>query len=757
VKRILAATVWFAGGLASVNAADLQDHWAFQPVRRIEPPAVRNAAWVQTPIDRFILSSLETNKLEPSPPASREQFIRRVTLGLIGLPPTPEEIDAFVNDTSPDARAKLIDGLLASPRYGERWARHWLDLARYAESDGFEHDAARPHSWRYRDYVIKSFNDDKPFDRFVREQIAGDALWPDSPEALTATAFHLLGPDMVDSADQVQRRFNTLNDMTDTTASVFLGLTLGCARCHNHKHEPLTQSDYYSMQAFFAPALFERERLIPTAAERAAYETETARYRSLTASQQKQIDELEAPFRERLHAEKLAVLSEDAQLAHQTPKDKRTVEQENTVQETAGMLKISEAELVKTMSGEQKSRRKRLIEELKRIPKPLPLPTTMSLADTNGAPPKVFILHRGDYSQPGEEVQAGFPAILCGGRREATHSSKAEIRNPKSEMGASRTALADWLVSPDNPLTARVMVNRLWQHHFGRGLVATPSDFGTRGARPTHPELLDWLAAELMEPVEALKRSSVEPATGSAAGKPSTASTLQPLYASTKVPPWSLKHIHRLILNSAAYQQSSQASREALARDPENKLFSRQNRVRLEGEAIRDSLLAISGRLNPAMYGPSVSPPVPADITKTSKNWTASADPADHTRRSVYIFARRNLRFPFLEAFDAPDNNLTCPERGRSTTAPQSLTLLNSEEVMTAARATAERVARITTKPDGQIESAFRLAIGRPPTAQELAMSKSFVAKASSNAGDLAGLTELCRALFNLNAFVYVD
>ena len=721
MKRILAATFWFAAGLGWGLAADPGDHWAFQPVRRVEPPAVKRAAWVAAPVDRFILSALEANKLEPAPPASREQFIRRVTFGLTGLPPTAEEIDAFAKDTSPDAHAKLIDRLLASPSYGERWARHWLDLARYAESDGFEHDAARPHSWRYRDYVIRSFNDDKPFDRFVREQVAGDELWPDSPEARIATAFHLLGPDMVDSADQVQRRLNTLNDMTDTTASVFLGLTFGCARCHNHKHEPLTQHDYFSMQAFFAPAIFERERLIPTPAERAAHEAETARYRSLTASQQKQIDELEAPFREQLHAEKLARLSEDAQLAHKTPKEKRTVEQENTVQETAGMLKISEAELVKAMSAEQKSRRKRLLEELKKIPAPPPLAATMALADTNGPPPKVFILHRGDYTQPGEEVQPGFPAILCSSRREEAQSSKSAIRNPQSEIVASRTALADWLASPENPLTARVMVNRIWQHHFGRGLVATPSDFGTRGARPTHPELLDWLAGEFV-----------------ARG-------------------WSIKAMHRLILNSSAYQQSSQASREALARDPDNKLFSRQNRVRLEGEAIRDSLLAISRRLNPAMYGPSVSPPVPADITKTSKNWTASADPADHTRRSIYIFARRNLRFPFLEAFDAPDNNLTCPERGRSTTAPQSLTLLNSEEVMTAARATAERVARTTTNPDRQIESAFRLVIGRLPTEQELAMSKSFVAKASSPASDNAGLTELCRALFNLNAFVYVE
>jgi hypothetical protein len=451
VKRVCSTAFWFALGVGSANAANPQDHWAFQPVRRVDPPAVRSGAWVKTPIDRFILSSLEANKLEPAPPASREQFIRRVTFGLTGLPPTPEEIDAFLKDKSPDARAKLIDRLLDSTAYGERWARHWLDLARYAESDGFEHDAVRPHSWRYRDYVIKAFNDDKPFDRFVREQIAGDELWPGSPEARIATAFHLLGPDMVDSADQVQRRFNTLNDMTDTTASVFLGLTFGCARCHNHKFEPLTQRDYFSLQAFFAPAVFERERLIPTVAESAAHEAETARYQSLTASRQKQIDELEAPFREKLHAEKLANLSEDAQLAHMTPKEKRTVEQENTVQETAGMLQISEAELLKSMTAEQKSRRKRLLEDLKRIPRPPSLAATMSLADSNGTPPKVFVLHRGDYTQPGEEVQAGFPAILCSSRLEETHSPKSAIRDPQSPFGTRRAALADWLVSPRRP------------------------------------------------------------------------------------------------------------------------------------------------------------------------------------------------------------------------------------------------------------------------------------------------------------------
>jgi len=654
------------------------------------------------PIDRFILAALATNHLTLAPRASQEQLIRRVTFDLIGLPPTPEEIDAFVKETSPGAYEKLIDHLLASPHYGERWGRHWLDLARFAESDGFEHDAVRPHAWRYRDCVIKSFNTDKPYDRFIREQIAGDELFPDNPEALIATSFNLLGPDMVDSADQIQRRHNTLNDMTDVVTLVFLGQTLGCARCHNHKSEPFSQRDYYQLQAFFTPAQFQRDLPVPTAAERAAHAAELNKYNARTAEQQKEIAAIETPHREQLFTEKLAKLSEEARVAIQTPKEKRTIEMENQVQETADLVKITDAELLRTMSAEEKERHKTLTDELKKFPKPAGLPLAMALQD--GKPAKTFVLGRGDYNDPRDEVQPGFPEIL----------SASSLPNSKSEFEKGRRlALANWLASPDNPLTARVMVNRIWQHHFGRGLAPMPSEFGTRAEPPTHPELLDWLASEFI-----------------ARG-------------------WSIKQIHRLILLSETYQQSSQPSTEDVARDPENKLFSRQNRIRLEGEIIRDSLLAISGKLNPKVGGPSVFPPIPVDITKVSKNWMTSAKAEDHARRSLYIFARRNLRFPFLEVFDAPDSNLSCPERGRSTTAPQSLTLLNSEEVMTAAKATAARVMKEARSPEQQIDRAFRLVVGRSPSVKERQMTTEFVSKAN--------MEELCRALFNLNAFVYVD
>ena len=729
-RGLLAGGGFIVGGLTGHTATTARPHWAFQSVAVVAPPSVRQPSWGRNPVDRFILAKLEANGLQPASPASKEELIRRVTFALIGLPPTPEEVDGFVRDGSPDAYERLIDRLLASAGYGERWARHWLDLARYAESDGFEHDALRPHSWRYRDYVIKSFNDDKPYARFIREQIAGDELWPADPAAITATAFNLLGPDMVDSADQVQRRLNTLNDATDTSASVFLGLTLGCARCHDHKFEPFTQRDYFAMQAFFTPAMFQRELAIPTPSERAAHDAAMATYRQQADSAQKALEALEAPYRESLHEEKLSRLSEDARLAHNTPKEKRTMEQEGTVQETAPMLKFTDAELVKTMSANDQTRRETLLDALKKMAKPAPLPRTMALQNTNGPPPKAFVLIRGDYNNPGEEVQAGFPAVLRGSQREESQSQgKGSFSTPAADH--HRAALAEWIASADNPLTARVMVNRLWQHHFGRGLVRTPSDFGTRGAPPTHPELLDWLAGEF-----------------AARG-------------------WSMKAMHKLILMSAAYQQSSAASAEALARDPENALFSRQNRVRLEGEAIRDSLLAISGQLNDDQGGASVSPPIPDDIIKISKNSTASADAADHARRSIYVLARRNLRFPFLEVFDAPDNNLTCPERGRSTTAPQALTLLNSDEVLNAARATAERLMKEMNSADARVERAFGLILGRPPTAKESVFAQAFVKASEVRQGEAepdsgtpvapSGLAELCRALFNLNAFVYVD
>ena len=678
---------------------DDRKHWAFQPVKRVELPEIdQEGAGVAHPIDRFIMAKIEDAGLQPSPPASRETLIRRVTFDLIGLPPTPAEIDAFVRDTSPRSYEALIDRLLDSPHYGERWGRHWLDLARFAETDGFEHDAVRPHSWRYRDYVIEAFNRDKPYDRFIREQLAGDELWPDSPEATIATGFNLLGPDMVDSSDQVQRRHNTLNDMTDTAALAFLGLTMGCARCHDHKFEPLSQKDYYSLQAFFTPLKFERERPIPAPEVRAAYEAGMKQFND--NAKVKELAALEAPVREKIFERKVAKLSPEAQVAHHTPADKRDDEQENLVLETANKVKISEKEIAEALDNEGREQRRKLVDEVKRVPRPAALPAAMAIVVSDKPAPKTCVLRRGEYSQPGDEVSPGFPAVLG-----ATGS--APIRAKSSQ----RVTLAEWIASPANPLTARVMVNRIWQHHFGRGLVVTPSEFGTHGQKPTHPELLDWLANEFV-----------------ASG-------------------WSIKAMHRLMLTSATYKQSSAG---IAKQDPENKLYSRMNRLRLEGEVIRDSLLSISGKLNPQLGGLGIFPPIPKEVVEgVMGGWNQNDHERDYSRRSIYIFARRNLRFPFLEVFDAPDSNLSCPLREKSTTAPQSLALLNADEVLNASNATAKRIMKEAGSDEERITLACRYVLGRGPTVEERSMARNFIKQSPLN--------EFCRALFNLNEFVYLD
>jgi hypothetical protein len=722
----------------TITATD-RAHWAFQPIKRPPVPVLSkevisnqsasgrtNRSSLITnysPLDAFLLAKLHAAGLTFSPPATKEAQLRRVSLDLIGLPPTLAELDAFLADTSPDAWAKVVDRLLASPHYGERWGRHWLDLARYADTEGFEHDVTRPNAWRYRDYVVRSLNEDKPYDRFVREQIAGDELWPADRDALIATGFNLIGPDMTDSSDQIQRRLNTLNDMTDATASVFLGQTMGCARCHDHKFEPIAQRDYFAMQAFFMPAGFRRETLVPTPEERAAHERAVKEYESRPAV--RELAALEAPYRERLRAAKLAKQPPEVREAHNTPPEQRTAAQANLAFESAAAVAVTEKELLAALSGADKERRRELADAAKQFSAPTPLPTALTLATSNAVPAQAHLLNRGDYNQPRDLVPAGFPSVL-----------PAFKTKPDSAV-SPRAQLANWIASPENPLTARIIVNRVWQHHFGRGLVATPSEFGTHGAKPSHPELLDWLASEFV-----------------AGG-------------------WSLKKLHRVMLMSEAYRQSSVAAdarrlhsnaergtasaenNQSLLTsaatgekvDPENHLLSRMNRLRLEGEVIRDSLLAVSGRLNAKGGGPGIFPPIPADAIKGSKGWNVSADAREHERRSLYIFAKRNLRFPFLEVFDAPDSNLTCPERGRSTTAPQSLTLLNAEEVLAASRAVTARLEREAKEPRERVALAYRVILNRLPTEREQAVAAQFLAQSP--------LTEFCRALFNLNEFVY--
>jgi len=786
----------------SLTDAD-RNHWAFRPIVRPTPPEIRSSKLgVQNPIDAFVLDKLEAAGLSLSPPASAEAFIRRVTLDLIGLPPTPEEVDAFVRkcaggsettrhsdyrtgrggaaaEVSPfppplvslsspaadKAIEHLTDRLLQSPHYGERWGRHWLDLARFAETDGFEHDAVRPHSWRYRDYVVKSFNDDKPYDRYIREQIAGDQIWPRDPEALTATGFNLLGPDMVDSSDQIQRRHNTLNDMTDTTALAFLGLTMGCARCHDHKFEPISQRDYYAVQAFFTPAKFVRDMPVPTAESRAAFDAVMKSYSE--HPKVRELAELDAPVRARLFEQKIQKLAPEAQVAHRTPPEQRDAEQANLVLETEDKVKISDKDIASAVTGAERERRQALLDEVKKLPKPPELPKAMTLA-LGDASAKTFVLNRGEYSQPKEEVAPGFPTVLNVGRGFRPPSAASDsTENGASESGSagskpaplSRAALADRMASSNNPLTARVMVNRIWQHHFGRGLVATPSDFGTHGAKPTHPELLDWLASEFiargwsvkemhraMLTSEVYRQSSANAERGARSAEKDSAAGAAP----TSKPEKEMNSEPGTRNTEGAASFPPSALRAPRSPDPDNKLYSRMNRLRLEGEVIRDSLLAISGQLNPVMGGPGVFPPIAKEVVQGAKGgWPQNDRAHDWSRRSIYIFARRNLRFPFLEVFDAPDNNLSCPARERSTTAPQSLTLLNADEVTTAAKLTETRLMKEAGSNDERITLAYRLVLARAPTAKEHALARGFLAQSPLN--------EFCRALFNLNDFVYAE
>jgi hypothetical protein len=695
--------------LATICRADPKaDHWAWKPPARPALPVV-SGSQPANPIDAFVRARLEKVGIAPATTARREQLIRRVTFDLTGLPPTPKEVDAFVNDRSPDAWEKVIDRLLASPRYGERWGRHWLDLVRYADTNGFEFDEPRPDAWRYRDYVIRSLNADKPYDRFIIEQLAGDEAFPGDRDALIATGFNLLGPDMTDASDQNQRRLNTLNDMTDTAGLAFLGMTIACARCHDHKFEPIPQSDYYRLQAFFAPAMFRRDLSIASEVERAAHGVKQREYESLTKPTRDEIAALESPVRKKIFEQKLSRLSEEAQAAHRTPADKRTGGQQELVAETERLVGVSEAEIGKAMSADEKSKLTVLKDRLKSFDnkKPPALPVTMGLTDKPGTPPKTHLLNRGELSLPAAEVEPGYPVVLTGGK-----ASSATIKAVPASTGR-RLALARWIASPNNPLTARVIVNRLGQHHFGRGIVPTASDFGVRGEPPSHPELLDFLATELV-----------------AGG-------------------WRLKHIHRLILLSETYQQSTIASAEAREKDPDNRLFSRMNRQRLEGEAVRDTLLAVSGQLNSTACGPGV---VLTELTAASggaRPVAVTADPREHQRRSVYLFNRRNLRHPFLEAFDLPDSNLSCPKRERSTTAPQALALLNASDATKAAKALAERLMSEAKTDDERIDRAYRLTLGRSPTAGEMERAKKFLSESP--------LSELCRALFSVNEFVYLD
>jgi hypothetical protein len=627
--------------------------WSFQPNTRPVPP-LRAGNLDENPIDVFIAGKLQEKGLDFAPPATKQELIRRAYFDLIGLPPTPEDVDAFVADSSPGAYARLIDRLLAMPQYGERWARHWLDVVRFAQTNGYERDSEKPEAWRYRDYVIRAFNDDKPYDRFVREQLAGDELSPASDDALTATAFYRLGVWDDEPDDKRQAVFDELDDMLSTTSTAFLGLTLGCARCHDHKFDPISQDDYYSMLAF-------------------------------------------------LH---------------------------NIRPYSNPSKRGDDSMFVKLAAGG----RTLAAREFGAMPR-----TTRVLVRGSAAMPAREMSPRFIAvcaAMPAREMSPRFIAVLC--KSDSTATPRITPA-PAAKTTGRRAVLVQWIASRDNPLTARVLVNRLWHYHFGRGLVATPSDFGHTGNPPTHPELLDWLASEFID-----------------GG-------------------WKLKRMHRLIMLSRTYQQSSHISNDrAVVIDPDNTLLWRQNLRRLEAEAIRDAILAVSGQLNLKMGGRGVFPTLSREVLSTQSHpglgWDTSSK-EEQARRSVYIFVKRTLGVPLLETFDMASADTPTAARTTTTIAPQALLLLNSSFVEEQCAALADRLlSEGGPDPERNVQRLFRLALGRLPNSSEATIALSYLERTRHDALPAAGklpqddascycraLAMLAKVVLNLNEMVYVD
>ncbi|MFM1769678.1 MAG: hypothetical protein RJA22_2207 [Verrucomicrobiota bacterium] len=734
-------------------------HWAYQPVVRPGVPPVRSTSWPRTPVDAFILAGLEAHGLRPASPAEPAVLLRRASLTLTGLPPSPQALEDYLADTAPGAWARAVDRLLASPQYGERWARHWLDLARYADSEGFKNDETRPHAWRYRDYVIQSLNDDKPYDRFVQEQIAGDELWPGDPAASIATAFNRHYADESNARNLMQRRQEILNDITDTVGSVFLGLTYGCARCHDHKYDPIRQADYYRLQAFFAHTAARDDLVLSSTEAVQRHRAQLAVWEEKTRAIRERMEALEAPRRRALERDHLEKYPAEVQAAWNKPEAARTPFERQMAWKARQYLDPNSHEYIAApdaVAGGLKAAEKKEWQELKRqldAFKPLhpgSLPVASAMMDLGPDAPATHLLSRGLYDQPAEPVAPGLLEVVYG---------RATVPVARTAQGSTgrRSALARLLSDPRNPLTARVMVNRVWQHHFGRGLVGTASDFGPRGDRPTHPELLDWLASEFM-----------------ARG-------------------WSLKELHRLIVNSAAYQQSAGLVEASARVDPPNRLLWRYPRHRLEGEAIRDSALFVAGQLNGKRGGPGVFPELPAGMPAPRGGWKLSEDAQERNRRSVYVFIRRNTRYPMFDSFDMPDPHESCARRNVTTSPLQALTLLNSRLVWGWAQGFASRVVEAAGPDvDRQVEAAFRLAYGRVPDKAERRLAREFLrgqrgliaAELVSTAGQGASpvpeggepggarpagfsasvepaaaqaLVDLCHMLINANEFVYVN
>lgn len=856
-------TLIFLSGIGIFSAQaqdDPYDFWSFKPVVAPAVPAVNNPDWAHNPIDAFIHHSLEEAGLTPTTPASKAALIRRAYYDLTGLPPTPQQVQAFIDDPSPHAYETLIDTLLASPHYGEKWARHWLDLVRYADSNGYERDRDKPFIWRYRDYVIDAFNTDKPYDQFIREQLAGDEMSPATPETLIATGYYRVGTWDDEPADPAQNKFDELNDLVKTTSEVFLGLTVACARCHDHKIDPVTQKDYYKFLAFFhnvKPLIYSEDfgilQSILSPEEQAHHDTQVTNNRLQEAQALTESYEILERFKAKAAPEHptwfngdSARISDLTQLTYRfyrdtwdtlpdfdmikaedsgplehnylsvspasrqsaigfvfdgqlrVPEDgeytfflnatdgaRLTIATRTVIEATA----LGDTDLTDTLplkqglhtfrvdyftkagpprldlawEGPNLTRRTLSIAPEQKAPQQKALleqftkrgasilgqdqveryaqlqsdiedlrttiiPTKQAAAVSELGPnaPDTFIMLRGNPHAPGEKVSPGFPKLL------APPALVLPEESPEYSTTYRRTALANWIASPQNPMTARVIVNRLWQHHFGRGIARTTSDLGKLGHRPTHPQLLDWLATELI------------------------------------ADDWKLKSLHKKIMLSRTYQLSSQATPEALAQDPDNNLFWRFNMRRLTAEEVRDSMLMASGALNLKSHGPTIYPVLPDEVIATSSKkseivktgiWGIST-PEEAKRRSLYIHLKRSLVHPMLSTFDFADLDSSCPVRFTTTQPAQALGLLNSAFAHEQARQLHRRIQREHPHDiDAQLARAFELCAGRIPTERERDMAHTFIRELQTNNSLTLpqALERYCLLTLNLNEFIYLD
>ena len=731
-EDINALKLWIARGLPYEDIVDQQEEegraalakledrpitpaerqwWAFQKVARPAMPAVQNKAWTRNAVDEFLMAAMEKKGLTPSPAADKRSLARRAYLDLTGLPPTPAELKEFLGDKRPEAFDKLTAKLLDSPHYGERWARHWLDVVRFSDSGGFEYDRERDNAWRYRDYVVSAFNNDKPYDRFLKEQLAGDELYPNSVEARIATGYLRLGVE--NNIKTEQTRIDELDDIVATTANSMLGVTVGCARCHNHKFDAIAQKDYYRMQAVFFGTKAE-ERPLGTEAELAKHKEAVKAIDELQSPLRKDMRAVEQPTRDKIIAKRKSELPEYMRLAMATPMEKRTEGQKlnaNQVEKT--LENIREEDLIAEMPMPARAKRELLQAQFDALEAQKPkLQTAMAITEAAKDAPASYFLHRGNIGQKGSKMT---PGVLS-----AAYEGEWAFPAPPADAKTSfrRAGFAEWMTSPDNPLTARVMVNRIWQNHFGEGLVRTPSNFGKMGERPTHPELLDYLASEFVK-----------------SG-------------------WSIKHVHRLIMQSAAYRMASDDMEANRKIDGDNRLVWRMPRRRVEGEVIRDAVLAVAGTLDRGVGGPAVYPYIDPALFQSSsrRGWNGKAvnDPSTY-RRSVYVFSKRTIPLPMLETFDRPDTMSSCGQRNRSTIAPQALILMNNEFIGTQAKHFAQRLEREAgADTAAQVKLAFELALAREPRAEEVSKAVGFIQSYPQ------GLVDFSHALFNINEFVYI-